>query len=157
MSDYDNFDTITGLNCCLFGCVKQLANISQPRLALLIEASRNLTTHEYLVNSGRVHQMRDEWIKYWRQRNLDFVICPGFGSEAVNHGMSNDAPVLAAYTFIWNVLSMSAASLPVTVVRPDEQTYRSHWDDDITRAIANSVADSAGLPVNVQVVGLPYE
>jgi hypothetical protein len=55
------------------------------------------------------------------------VICAGFGSEATNHGMSNDASLLGAYTFIWNVLSMAVASLPVTVVRQDEQTYESHW------------------------------
>jgi hypothetical protein len=71
--------------------------------------------------------------------------------------MSNDASILAAYTFVWNVLAMSAVSLPVTVVRPDEQTYTSHWEDDITKAITTSVADSAGLPINVQVVGLPFE
>ncbi len=65
--------------------------------------------------------------------------------------------LLAAFTFIWNVLAMSSCSLPITVVREDEQHYDSHWEDDITNAIKGSVVDAANLPVNVQVVGLPFE
>jgi len=41
--------------------------------------------------------------------------------------MSNDATLLAAYTFIWNVLGMAASCLPITVVKEDEQNYESHW------------------------------
>lgn len=85
------------------------------------------------------------------------MICPGFGSEATNHGLSNDANILAAYVFIWNVLGMSACSLPVTVTRETEQFYDSQWDDDITAAIKKTVVDSAGLPVNVQIVALPHQ
>lgn len=54
------------------------------------------------------------------------------------------------------MLAMSVCSMPVTVVREDEQHYESRWNDDITDAIVNSSRDSAGLPVNIQVVGLPF-
>lgn len=52
---------------------------------------------------------------------------------------------------------MSAATTPVTVVRQDEQHYESVWNDDITKVIQKSVLDSAGLPVGVQIVGLPFD
>ena len=77
--------------------------------------------------------------------------------EAPNHGMSNDGSLLAAYTFIWNILAMPVASTPVTVVREDEQRYESVWDDDISKAVKKSVVDSAGLPVSVQIVGVPFQ
>jgi Asp-tRNA(Asn)/Glu-tRNA(Gln) amidotransferase A subunit family amidase len=51
---------------------------------------------------------------------------------------------------------MTSCSLPVTVTREDEQYYESHWDDEFTKAIKNTVSSSAGLPVSVQVVGLPF-
>ena len=70
--------------------------------------------------------------------------------------MSDTASLLCAYTFIWNVLAMSSCSIPVTVTREDEQFYESHWDDDITTVIKKTVSDSVGLPVNVQIVGLPF-
>lgn len=51
---------------------------------------------------------------------------------------------------------MTVASTPVTVVRADEQKYDSKWDDDITKAMKKNVTDSVGLPVNIQIVGMPY-
>ena len=121
-----------------------------------MDSTKKLTTHEYLVNSGRAHELKSQWISYWRKSKLDFIVCPGFGSQATNHGMSDTATLLCAYTFIWNVLAMSSCSIPVTVTREDEQFYESHWDDDITTVIKKTVSDSVGLPVNVQIVGLPF-
>jgi Asp-tRNA(Asn)/Glu-tRNA(Gln) amidotransferase A subunit family amidase len=106
---------------------------------------------------GRIKELREEWINFWREQKLDFVVCPAFGMEAPNHGTSNEGSLLAAYTFIWNLLAMTVATTPVTVVREDEQRYDSVWDDDITKCIKKTVNDSAGLPVGVQVVGIPFQ
>jgi hypothetical protein len=51
---------------------------------------------------------------------------------------------------------MTSCSLPVTITRENEQYYDSHWEDDLTKAIRRTVSTAAGLPVNVQVVGLPF-
>ena len=51
------------------------------------------------------------------------MVCPAFGVEAPDHGISNDGNILGTYTIIWNLLGMSAAVTPVTTVRPDEQKY----------------------------------
>lgn len=61
--------------------------------------------------------MRKQWIHYWRANKLDVVICPGFGSEATNHNTYDKITFTAAYTFVWNILAMTACSIPVTVVR----------------------------------------
>ena len=105
----------------------------QPRLAIILDACRKLTTHEYFQKTGRTYELRTEWINYWRKNNLDFVICPGFGSEATDHGFTKDCDIVAAYTFVWNVLAMPSCSLPVTITREDEQYYDSHWEDDLTK------------------------
>jgi hypothetical protein len=52
---------------------------------------------------------------------------------------------------------MTACSLPITLVREDEQYYESKWNDEFTKAVKKSAADSKGLPVGVQVIGLPFE
>jgi hypothetical protein len=51
---------------------------------------------------------------------------------------------------------MTSCSLPVTVTRENEQHYDSHWEDDFTKAICKTVKTSVGLPVSVQVVGMPF-
>ncbi len=52
---------------------------------------------------------------------------------------------------------MPVVTTPVTVVKEDEQKYESVWDDDITKAVKKTVVDSAGLPVSVQIIGLPFQ
>lgn len=92
-------------------------------MGILINASKKLSTYEYLRAVGRVKKLKEEWINFWREQKLDFIVSPGFGMEAPNHGMSNDGSLLAAYTFIYNLLALTVASTPVTVVRQDEQRY----------------------------------
>ena len=52
----------------------------QPRIAIILDACKKLSTHEYFQRVGRLYELRTEWINYWRKNNLDFVISPGFGS-----------------------------------------------------------------------------
>jgi len=54
---------------------------------------------------------------------------PGFATQAPNHGASKDGFACAVYTFIWNFLAMNVCSLPITVVREQEQYYESKWND----------------------------
>jgi fatty acid amide hydrolase len=100
--------------------------------------------------------LREEWIKYWRKNNFDFIISPGFGCSATDHGFSNDCSLVAAYVYLWNVLALPSCSLPVSIVREDELNYESKWDDEFTKAIRKTVSTSQGLPVNIQVIGLPF-
>ncbi len=57
--EYSNFDMVTGLNCCLYGCVKGIIKKSQPRVGFVIEKSGNLSTHEYLVNAGKIIEYKN--------------------------------------------------------------------------------------------------
>lgn len=66
---------------------------------------------------------------------MDFIICPGFGSQALRHGFAKQTSLAVAYTFIWNVLNLPVGSLPITVVKHDEQVYESRYDDMITKVL----------------------
>ena len=101
--------------------------------------------------------MKEQWISYWRKQKLDFVVFPGFASEAANHGSSKDGSFLATYTYIFNILRMTSCSLPVTVTKDTELNYESRWNDPVTELIKNNLKDAEGLPVSIQVVGLPFE
>jgi Asp-tRNA(Asn)/Glu-tRNA(Gln) amidotransferase A subunit family amidase len=89
----------------------------KPRSAMLLEACTKLSTHQYFQKVGRLYELRTEGVNYWKNNNLDFVICPGFASEATDHGLSKSCDLAAAYTFIWNVFAMTSCSLPVTTTR----------------------------------------
>jgi Asp-tRNA(Asn)/Glu-tRNA(Gln) amidotransferase A subunit family amidase len=85
------------------------------------------------------------------------VVTPGFGSQSQLHGFGKFCFVSAAYTFIWNVLEMAVGALPVTVVRENEQTYDTVHNDFVSTRLIGNASKSAGLPVGVQIVGLPYQ
>lgn len=128
-----------------------------PRLGMAVEASRRRSTHEYLVNVGKMHEMKDQWISFWREQKLDFLIFPGFATEGTSHGSSKDGSYLATYTYVFNILRMASCSLPITVTRGDELHYESQWDDPVTELIRNNLKDAEGMPVSIQVVGLPFQ
>lgn len=81
---------------------------------------------------------------------------PGFATAATFHKGSVEGSLLASYTFIWNVLGMCVCSVPVTVVREEEQYYETKYNDEISDLIKRNVVNSAGLPVGVQVIGMPF-
>ena len=59
-------------------------------------------------------------MKTWNTDKLDFIIGPGFGTQAPFISESCKMGVLPAmYANIWNVLDMTVGSLPVTKVRLD--------------------------------------
>lgn len=53
------------------------------------------------------------------------VISPGFGCNAYLHGAFSEGLTAALYTQIWNCLDVPAGTVPITVVRRDEQQYVS--------------------------------
>lgn len=47
--------------------------------------------------------------------------------------------------------------MPITRVQPDEEVYHRAYEDSINEKLTESARGSAGMPVGIQVVGLPYE
>lgn len=119
--------------------------------------SAQKTAYEYFKAIFELRRLQTEWINYWKNNQLDLVVAPGFGSQPQLHGTSKIGMVSACYTFIWNVLEMAVGAMPVTVVREEEQRYDTIYSDLISGALEKSATGTMGLPVGVQIVGLPYE
>jgi len=64
------------------------------------------------------------------------------------------------YTFLYNILDMPTGVLPISKVQANEQHYhdKSYPETETLNQQANlCMQGSAGLPLGVQVSGLPYE
>ena len=70
------------------------------------------------------------------------MIAPGFGCQALKHGMSEHTALAAAYTFVWNVLDMTTGAMPITRVQANEQVYESVYKDLHTSGMIENAKDS---------------
>lgn len=86
---------------------------------------------------------------------LDVLVCPVSAVPALPHGLASKLVVAAAPCLLANLLDLAAGAVPITLVRPEEQSGRGPSRDPVVRAAIATDRDSAGLPVGVQVVGLP--
>jgi fatty acid amide hydrolase len=86
--------------------------------------------------------------------DYDAVVCPVSALPALRHGTAAKLIVAAAPCLLANLLDLAAGTVPVTTVRPDEETGRARSRDPVVRAAIDTDRGSAGLPVGVQVIAL---
>lgn len=93
-------------------------------------------------------------------QGLDALLSPPLGLPAPPHLASQKlAQLSCALAFMWNSYNCPAGTVPVTTVREDEQHYPAappHGADSSHALAAATLRGAAGLPVGVQVVGLPW-
>lgn len=87
---------------------------------------------------------------------FDVIICPASPIPAFQHGASRDLSTAGAYAPLYNLLGYPAGVVPVTRVRPGEDTPRKSSLDAMERAARKAETGSAGLPIGVQVVARPW-
>jgi len=132
-----------------------LRAVNKNRQADLLTNANKKTTYEYWAAFAELKLLKEQLIHKWSDMQLDCVLCPSGGTPAFPHGMSGKLSQGCSYFFIWNALPFPAGSVPVTTVKDDEEVY-SGPADDITAAAKICMKGSGGLPVGVQVVGLPF-
>ena len=82
---------------------------------------------------------------------LDAVLSPASALPAIPHGASKDLGALGGYTLLHNVLGWPAGIVPVTRVRPEEQTARPASSDLVEKAALRAERCTTGLPLGVQI------
>lgn len=133
-----------------------------PQLAIVLRA--------YVRRAEDVRQAQDQldcyvnmFTKQWKAAKLDLLIVPSFPLPAVPHHSCSDLVPLAFATALYNMLDFPAGHLPVgKVSAKDDQALldETQWSTGanlLLKQMRSAAAGSAGMPVGVQIVGLPYE
>jgi fatty acid amide hydrolase len=133
---------------------------------LLAMSGRRRLAREVVANYGRT-----DTDHYWRlveavmdyrrafARALgdhDVIVCPAAPLPAFRHGAAEELVIPGTYTTLFNVLGWPAGVVPVTRVRPDEESDRPASRDPMDRAARDTERGSAGLPIAVQVAARPW-
>jgi fatty acid amide hydrolase len=128
----------------------------EPRVQRLLRALGEKRVWETWKLTVRREELKRAELASWREHGLHAVLGPPTVTPAAFCGETHDWSAGAWHTMRYNLLDMPAGVVPVTTVRPDEQ-LRTELTDRLDRKAARFEADSAGLPVGVHVVGLPWE
>lgn len=127
----------------------------EERVAAMIDALGEKRVQQlWALNAART-ALQEAELAWWRQERLDLLLCPPTLSPAARLGQTGDWSLGAWPTMRFNLLDLPAGVLPVGRVRPDEAAPPVEGDR-IDRRAAAFLQESAGLPLAVQVVGLPW-
>ena len=65
----------------------------------------------------------------------------------------------ALYTFIWNLIGNPAGTIPIRFTKPGETSfgYDQNGGDGDNKACRRAMEGSEGMPLTVQVIGLPFQ
>jgi fatty acid amide hydrolase len=109
---------------------------------------------DYIKNLVKIHLLKNSYFERVRKLELDVILFP-YPFPAIPHDFSVDLLPGFSYLSLFNVLDCPVGSVPLGVVREDEQDYEGVnelWVGKMQQLMANS----QGLPTGVQVAGLPY-
>lgn len=136
--------------------VRMLRNSSMlsEREKLFIEAY--IFSKDY--NTGYMRARRRELIyevtRRFTELGVETAVAPGLFPAPKVHS-TKDNSLMCFQVFMWNYLNFPCGALPVTKVAEEEQVYQSVFADKITNSLADNMRESFGLPIGVQVVGVP--
>lgn len=88
---------------------------------------------------------------------IEALICPSGSLPALPHDATRKMTPSFSANFLYNVLHFPVGTVPITTVQPNEEIYCSRFSDRISKIASDSLRGASGLPVGVQVVGLPYQ
>ena len=137
------------------GVAKALRLMGETRVPQLIEAMGEKRVKDLWALHARRTELRHEELRDWDRAKIDLLLCPSYVTPAAPQGMSHDFTIGFLDLARYNLLDMPAGVVPVTRVRPDE-VHRSGVRDRLDKRAMQIEAESAGLPVGVQLVGRPW-
>jgi len=105
--------------------------------------------------------MQTALIADWQAHGLDAVICPALPVVAVPRGYPEARQGTFTYLNVFNLLDFPAGTLPVTsVTAADEAALDSYPTRSPLnlqhKRVKQAMKGTVGLPVNIQVVTLPW-
>ncbi len=136
-----------------------LEALGQRRSAAILPRLASGTADEYWQTIEAMANFRRDLLRSLDLADggpIDLILCPAYAVPAVRHGATKLMPVSGAYAPLANVSGFPAGIVPVTRVRPGEESDRPDSRDQVERVARESERGSAGLPIAVQVIARPW-
>jgi fatty acid amide hydrolase len=130
-----------------------LERAGQRHAAQLVRCTAPASASQYWEATHRRRQYVLRFFEALDAGGFDAMLCPVHALPALTHGSFMHLLTAASYSILTNLLGVPTGTVPITTVRPGEESDRRASHDRVERAALAVEADSAGLPIGVQVSG----
>ena len=127
------------------------------RLVSLGDVQAELDSREFMCLHRFFADYQLRFTRQWTALGLDVMLCAATALPAPLHGQTDFLIMQQSTLWLWSVLRYPSGVIPLGQVLPSEQYYSSSVSDSITARANAAMQGTAGLPVAVQVVSLPYQ
>lgn len=130
------------------------SSVIEEREKIFLEAYVYSKDYNSSYLKARRRELIYEVMRRFNELGVETAIAPGLFPAPKIHSTKENS-LMAFQVFMWNFLNFPCGALPVTKVTQEEQVYQSVFIDKITASLVDNMKESAGLPVGIQVVGVP--
>ena len=135
---------------------RALQYLGERRTAELVRGCGPLSAQAYWRLIAEKQRYVHKFMDRMRRGRFSAILTPPYAMAAVPHGLSLILIPAVSYSLLPNLLDMPAGVVAATRVRDDEESDRPASRDRCDQAAIRSERSSEGLPIGVQVIGLPW-
>jgi fatty acid amide hydrolase len=128
-----------------------LSALGQQRKAKLLRHTGPTSTAEHWRMTAARRRYILRFMAALDAGRFDAMLCPVHALPALTHGSFIHLLTAASPSMLTNLLGVPSGAVPVTTVRGGEESDRRVGHDQVDRAALAVEANSAGLPIGVQV------
>jgi fatty acid amide hydrolase len=133
-----------------------LRAFGEHRTARLVSQAGGLSTGAYWGMMAERQRYVRQFLNRLRLARFDAILTPPYALPAVPHGFALTVLPAGSYSLLPNLLDMPAGVVAATRVRQFEESDRPASRDRCDSSAMRAEQGSVGLPVGVQVIGLPW-
>ena len=131
------------------------------RAQMILDHTIEPSTNELTLIGAKLITLKNEFLQFWVSSGFDAIITPPVALPAFKHGHGSKLFPASCYLWPANLCDLPAGVVPVTQVMAGEDVYEvedSKYKNDVFyKGSQECMNGSVGLPVGVQVLGLPWE
>jgi len=138
-----------------------LVSLISPRFVpgYLASGGRAVKTTDKLWNElVKKDEYKAEFISKWRELQLDFCISPTFVCPAPLSKHVGKLHMAGVYSFPYNYMDLPVGIVPITQENQDDQAKLAdyNYSDFLCKLVKKTTAGADGMPIGIQIIGLPY-
>lgn len=134
---------------------KQAKLLGEERKAEYMELTKKIDRSEFIDTIRKFFEEKIDFLKYIEDNKLQGLITPVVPFPATNLYTGNEAFKFVHYTFLFNLVDMPAGHVPLKLNKNVE--YTTKYKDELAKFIKESVKNSEGIPLGVQIATLPNQ